>query len=264
MMHQKQEKSLVGKTILVTRQHEQAGELVAAIEANGGRACVIPMLRIVDPERWDLCDVAIGQLSVFNGLLITSSNAAEKFIQRLDAKGIERKSFESIEVFAVGQRTADVLRALGLRIAFTPPQFSAAGLRKHFEAEQIVGKRFLFPRGNLSREELPASLRSLGAMVDEVEVYRNVPPTSEELDALRVRFLNGEFDVVTFASPSAVNSFRQAIPPNIFGSGHPLVAVIGPTTSAAAKELGFPVNIEATEATSNGLVDAIAAFYSQK
>jgi uroporphyrinogen III methyltransferase/synthase len=80
---------------------------------------------------------------------------------------------------------------------------------------------------------------------------------------MKRRFLRKEFDVVTFASPSAVRNFRSAVHPDSFGiiRNHTKLAAIGPTTRAAAEELGFYVDIEAKEATSKGLVDAIAESY---
>jgi uroporphyrinogen-III synthase len=257
--------SLEGKTILVTRPREQSRELVDEIQKRGGKAVVIPMIRILEPESWNLCDDAIAKLNEFDGIIFTSGNAVEKFLQRCELKGVFSRAFEGKEVYAVGERTAELLREYGIQVTFTPKEFSSAELQRWFKEERARGKRFIFPKGNLSKEDMPHYLRSLRATVDEVDVYKNYPPTQQTLEELNSRFLNREFDVVTFASPSAIKRFHQAVVPDLFGMihKHSKLAVIGPTTRVAAAELGFTVDIEASEATSEGLVDAIERAFAR-
>jgi uroporphyrinogen-III synthase len=266
MKHLAQAKSLKGRTILITRQREQSGELIALIEERGGKACVIPMIRILDPESWDRCDEALARLASYDGLILTSGNAVEKLFMRCKAKNISGSTFKNMEVYAVGERTAELSGEFGVEATFTPKEFSSAWLLERFSGERVEGKQFLFPRGNLTKEELPSHLRSLGAVVDEVDVYCNAPPSAETLEELNARFLTREFDVVTFASPSALRSFRKAVIPGLFDlvTNHTLLAVIGPTTRLAAESLGYRVDIEAHVATGKGLVDAISLFYSRQ
>jgi uroporphyrinogen-III synthase len=251
--------SLEGKTILITRPREQSQELTAEIQRRGGTAVIIPMIRIVEPDSWTPCDAAIADLQNFDGIVFTSGNAVEKFLQRCELKNVFSPAFGGIEVFAVGERTEEMVKRYGLNVAFTPQEFSSASLQQWFRHENAQGKRFLFPKGNLSKEELPTHLRSLGAVVDEVDVYKNSEPTQDMLQEVSARFLQREFDVVTFASPSAIKRFHSAVIPSLFGviRNHTKLAVIGPTTRDATEELGFTVDIEAKEATSKGLVDAI-------
>ena len=266
MKQPRQAMPLTGKTILITRQREQSEDFLNAIQDRGGKACVIPLIRIVAPESWVACDKAIAQLASYNGLIMTSGNAVEKFLTRCELHRILSTSFENIEVYAVGMRTAEWLREFGLHVTFSPTEFTSAALQVYFERESVRGKRFLMPRGNLTKEDLPEFLRSLGAVVDEVDVYQNASPSAETLEELSARFLNGEFDVVTFASPSAIRNFRKGVIPSLFdlGRNRTRLAVIGPTTCVAAKELGYTVDIEAKEFTGKGLVDAIVQYYSQR
>jgi uroporphyrinogen III methyltransferase/synthase len=64
----------------------------------------------------------------------------------------------------------------------------------------------------------------------------------------------GEVDAVTFTAASTARNFVQLVGA---GTGGALVASIGPVTSAAARELGLQVNIEAAEYTIPGLLAAI-------
>jgi uroporphyrinogen-III synthase len=88
--------------------------------------------------------------------------------------------------------------------------------------------------------------------VEVVEAYRAVrPEPSPEL--------LGEVasaDAVTFTSSSTVTGFlemagRDRLPP--------VIASIGPVTSATARAAGLEVTVEAREHTVGGLVEALAA-----
>jgi uroporphyrinogen-III synthase/uroporphyrinogen III methyltransferase/synthase len=75
--------------------------------------------------------------------------------------------------------------------------------------------------------------------------------------------LSGEFDVLTFASPSAAVNFGtlfraeelRAVP------DHARIAVIGPSTADAVRVLGLEADIVARESTARGLVHSIDEYY---
>jgi uroporphyrinogen-III synthase len=62
-------------------------------------------------------------------------------------------------------------------------------------------------------------------------------------------------DVVTFASPSAVEGFVASMPPRAV---RPRVLAIGPVTEAAARRLGFEVAAVAGASGPAAIVDALA------
>ena len=188
MNGQSVETSLRGKTILVTRPIEQSREMAAEIERRGGKAVVIPMMQISEID-WTQCDEAIASLKRYDGVLFTSGNAVEKFFLRCDLKKVFSPAFDAIKVFAVGEKTESMLKDYGIRAPRVPKEFSSASLSKMFLQEEVKGRRFLFPKGNLSREEAPHALRSLGATVDEVDVYKTTPPSGETLREVAERFL---------------------------------------------------------------------------
>ena len=94
----------------------------------------------------------------------------------------------------------------------------------------------------------------------EVVAYRNVldETTDGGPDIYRM-LLDGELDVVTFTSASAVRNFAK-----IYGAeqaadllSRTVVAAIGPVTAEAAARLGIPVHVQPTTYTVPALVDAI-------
>ena len=90
-----------------------------------------------------------------------------------------------------------------------------------------------------------------------VEAYRT--KGVEVSDAARAEVTNS--DVITFASPSAVEQFVKAGLVALLGDAVG-VACIGPITAAAAREHGLNVAIEAPEHTAKGLLEALEGYFS--
>lgn len=255
--------TLRGKRILITRQLEQSTEFVSEIEKHGGRAVVFPMIKITDPDSWDPCDRVLQNLHAYTALLFTSMNAVAKFFQRCTMKGVDIHRFPAIKIYAVGARTRSAVESHHLKVTFIPEQYSSKTLGRHFTTKSVREQKFLFPRGNLGREELTDLLRKNGAGVDAVVVYNNVEPDDSSAKPLWDLLVSEPIDVVTFASPSAAKRFARLIPAERMRQlNHPLkVAVIGPTTEEEVRKLGFAPDIVATESTVQGLVRAISAYW---
>jgi uroporphyrinogen-III synthase len=254
--------SLEGKTVLITRPHEQATELAAELVKRGATAVVIPMMDIREPESWTACDDALHAIASYDAVMFTSGNAVRKFYERSRIVGVDLASFNKVKLYAVGEKTAAELKRNMLAVEAVPDSFSAASLAALFGRDDVSGMKILFPKGNLAKEDLETKMRELGADVHAVVVYVNAPPPASALEELRQRTLRDEFDVVTFASPSAATNFARAVSPVLLLRGKAKVAVIGPTTRAAVRRLGFPVDIEARTSTSEGLVQAIDEYFS--
>jgi len=150
-----------------------------------------------------------------------------------------------------------------VRGAFVPGEFSAAALTQHFKKRNVVGMRFLQPRGSIARTELEDALVQLGATVEPVVVYRTLSGDPAQAREVRDLIDNGRVDVVTFASPSAVENFAACLgwEKTVFPSSKTNIAVIGPTTGQALLDRGWPVAITAQQSTMQGLLHAIELFY---
>ena len=252
--------SLRNKTILITRRPEQSGEMVREITRRGGIPLLAPMIEISDPESWEPVDRIIGSLDRYDAILFASANAAERFLGRC---GSRVESLRTRLHLALGERTQAVVERFGLRTRPMPDVYSGAGLVAALGSEEVRGKRILIPRGDRSRHELLDLLQSRGASVETVVVYRTVRADSLHDGDLREQIRSGSIDVVTFASPSAVENFGEALSSEERETllGHAIVAVIGPTTAEAARTNGYDVAIVAPEATGYSLVHAIDNYF---
>ncbi|MEK9138743.1 MAG: uroporphyrinogen-III synthase [Bacteroidota bacterium] len=256
---------LENKTILITRQREQSVEFIAEIEKRGGKAILLPMINIQDPDSWDECDRALQHIRTYGALIFTSANSVEKFFQRCLLKSIEPVVLRRYDVYAVGEKTKQAVEERGLSVRAIPDEFSSTGLAEYFKTKNVRGRRFLYPRGDLGKSDLIKSLVQQGANVDPVVVYKNTGPDEVDAEIVYRRLVAGEVDVITFASPSAATNFVRLFPLERMAlmDKRTKIAVIGPTTEEAVKNLGVRVDIVARRSTIEGLINAIEEYYAQ-
>jgi len=251
--------SLQGETILLTRPKEQAEDTAMLIRQRGGVPIIAPLIAIAPPEQWDELDKCLQQIENYDAIIFTSANAVRFTLQRANdlPNGVER--LRKIPAIPVGEKTAAVLEGFGLQAPFMPSEFTAEALVKEILLRYKQGN-FLFPRGNLNKDTIPHSLRGAGLAVDEPAVYRTVQASTEEVREVRYLLQHGKIDVVTFASPSAVESFAKLIGVEILSEaskGRAIIATIGKVTAQRAMELGFNVDIVSRVATFESLLESI-------
>ena len=185
----------------------------------------------------------------------------------LDGDG-DVRTMKGPRLCAVGTGTADRLARHGIKVDLLPGEFRAETLvAAIMAAGPVDGARVLLPRANIGREVVAPQLRHAGAIVTDVVAYRTVlndTPRPDEPDIYKL-LLEGRIDVVTFASPSAARSFvtLYGVEPAADLLEHTEVAVIGPTTAEATRQLGLPVTIQPATSTIAALVDAIVAHFAE-
>jgi uroporphyrinogen-III synthase len=95
--------------------------------------------------------------------------------------------------------------------------------------------------------------------VDAVALYRSAPPDLDPAP-LRAALAHGEFDTLTFASPSAARHFAALVgEEGLAAARRCAVAAIGPVTAEALADLGLPADVVAARAEAAELVRALAA-----
>jgi uroporphyrinogen-III synthase len=245
---------LKGMRVVVTRSADQADHLVQRLTELGASVLAVPTIQIVDPESWDGLDRALTDLSggAYEWVLFASANAVRKVVAR--AGGVE--PLLGTRVAAIGPSTAAELTARGVPPRLVPDRFEGTALGRALGSGT---GRILLPRVAGGPPALVDAVSVLGWRVDEVDVYRNVPARPDS-DVVR-RLLRGDFDVVTFTSPSTVSNFTSIAAPSRIGldpeSDEKKVACIGPSTATAARRLGVRVDVVAAEHTADGLVQAV-------
>ncbi|MGA7162293.1 MAG: uroporphyrinogen-III synthase [Bacteroidota bacterium] len=251
---------LLGKTILVTRTGEQAGEFIKLLEQLGAAVLLFPTIQIVPPRSWEECDKAIANIRSYDAIVLTSINAADNFLGRVRlANNGTIKLIAEKTVYAVGEKTRAAVEKFNIPVAAMPAVYDAKHLAITLARTEVKGKRFLFPKGNLAGNVVAFALQEHGALVDEVIVYETVQPSNTDAETVRQKLNKNEIDLVAFFSPSSVSNFLTTIPEELLDNI--TIAVIGHTTAAAAKNMSLPVHIVAEHATSANLVASIVRYY---
>jgi uroporphyrinogen III methyltransferase/synthase len=258
---------LFGRRVLVTRPREQAAELVDRLVALGAEAIEAPVIRIAPPEDRAPLLAAAATPAAFDWVVFTSANAVEAFLKAVLEGGRDVRALKGPKLCTVGTGTAEKLAQYGVKVDLIPEEFRAEGVVKAIAgAGPVEGLRVLLPRADIGREVVADELRRAGAIVTDVVAYRTVlEDTLPERDPdVYGMLLQAQIDVVTFTSASAVRGFAR-----LYGAEqaadllkNTVVAVIGPTTADAARQVGIPVTVQPSTFTIPALVDAIVAHYA--
>jgi uroporphyrinogen III methyltransferase/synthase len=250
---------LRGRTILITRAAAQSEELRTGLEAAGARVIECPAIEIVPVEDWTEVDRAASCLESYDWLILTSTNGATYFLERLLALGLRC----GVPIAAIGTGTAAKLAGWNLTASRIPADFRAEGLLDLFERD-LTGMRILIPRAETAREILPDELRRRGATVDVVAVYRTVKPEAA-LARVRETLAVESIDAVAFTSPSAIRNFAETLGEDFASSlGSIPIAVIGPVARDAVEAAGLQVRILPKRATIPDLIGAIRSYFSSQ
>jgi len=254
---------LYGRSVLVTRGADQAGEFTSKLERLGARVYGCPTISITPPASYAELDEAIRELENFHWIVFTSYNAVKHFFARLHELGLDTRALGRCRICAVGPKTAAALAPFGLRADLVPADYKAEGVVAAFAALDISGKRILFPKGDRAREVIPAELTRMGAQVQAPTAYANQTPgeiPAESLRALEER----QVDCITFTSSSTVQNLARILGENRFLHllDGVLVASIGPITSKSCRELGLEVHMEPAEYTLDALAEQLVGHFA--
>ena len=248
-------KPLFGKRVVVTRAREQASELKRLLEEAGAQVLQFPTIAIVPPASWESLDRVAG--SSFDWLIFTSTNGVASFFQRLYALGKDVRSLASTKIAAVGQSTAEDLRARGINPDLVPERFISTELLPLL-AEDQRGIRTAVIRAEEGRDELIAELRRRGGDVHLAVAYRTVA-ADYDLDELRALIAADKIDVVTFTSASTVDHFFEKLTDDERSRvlRRAQVVSIGATTTEAIRRYGRTPDAVAEKATIPAMRDAV-------
>lgn len=250
---------LTGRRIVVTRPREQAADWRAKLEAQGAEVLELPLIQVTKHfDKSTLVEV-FAELGQYEWIVFTSANGARFFFEEFHKAFDDIRALGLLRIAVVGEATAEVIRAKHLRIDLMPAKANAEELaRMIIERESIDSAKILVVTGNLNRDTLVDRLHEARAIVDRLPIYK-----TEETD-LATNPIAGSFrergaDAILFASPSAAQSFfDQAATLKLSAKAkRPLAGSIGSTTTATMKQLGLPVDFEATEASIDSLIAAL-------
>lgn len=252
------DEGLTGRRIVVTRAEEQADELCSLLEEVGAIALRCATIRVAPLPSYHELDAALARLDDYRWVVLTSPNGVRFAVSRMELAGAPAGRLDGDRVAAVGPGTVRALAEHGIRPAFVPVEAQSRALAETLSP--VAGERILLARGSLADPAAARILLRRGAReVDDVPAYRTVPtaPSASAVEELR-----RGVDAVTFTSPSTVEGFLSVGPegPRLLDGA--IVASIGPITTAAAREVGLRVDVEAEDRTMRGLLEALGRAFA--
>ena len=210
--------------VWVTRDESSEGALSTALRAVGLEVVLEPVL-----ERHIVTNAAdaIGQLGPDDWLVLTSVFAVE---------AVAEEPARRPRVAVVGKATHSAALARGFHVELVATGGTGKGLFDELRIKACSGK-VCYPRSSLAKVPEPWPEIELLSPV----LYETVPRAFDKSTVERV-------DVVCVASPSAVNCVGPVDLP---------FASIGPTTSAAIREIGMEPWVEAPQRSFESLATVI-------
>jgi uroporphyrinogen III methyltransferase / synthase len=251
--------SLAGRRIVNTRPRAQAEDFSRQLAARGAKVLEIPAIKIVPPDDKEPLADALLAFGEYDWIIFTSANGVTAFFDYF-LKGFgDIRALGHVHIAAVGPATAASIQALHLRVDVIPKESLGVKIAEAIHHnESLENLKVLVVRAQVANPELPQALLELGAIVDDVAVYKTVAETEDPAGAA-AEFLEQGADWVAFTSASTVEHFnaRFDLPKVLRKFPNLKLASIGPETSKAITALGLQPAVEAKQHHSEGLITAI-------
>lgn len=182
--------------LLVTRPEPDAERTAAALRAKGHAVTIAPLLRV---EIFADAELGAGPWAA---ILVTSANAAHAITAHKRVAELQ-----ALPVLAVGERTADAMRAAGFADV-SSAEGSASDLTKLAAARLKHGEPLLYLAGADRSSDIAADLAAQNFLVSTVVVYRAVQVNA--LPAAAAESLKGGVDGVLHFSRRSAEAYVNA------------------------------------------------------
>jgi uroporphyrinogen-III synthase len=164
--------SLAAKRILVIRPQRQEDKLLSLMENTGADVAYIPVMSIESVGESQQIKSQILELDNFHKAIFVSGNAVELATQWIDEYWPMLPV--GIEYFAIGERTAALLKEADIEALHPPGRQNSEELLQLEQLQQLENQRVIIFRGVGGREILGETLTERGARVECCELYRRV------------------------------------------------------------------------------------------
>ncbi|MCA9035409.1 MAG: uroporphyrinogen-III synthase [Planctomycetaceae bacterium] len=248
-------------------ESRRAEEMATLIERNGGSPLTAPSMQEIpiedNPEALSFITQAIeGQFPLL--ILMTGVGTAALF----DVAKVHQlfdpliAAMQSMDIIVRGPKPVPVLSNAGLKFAIKAPEPNTwrellQSMDEAAESEperfRLSGRRIAIQEYGLPNNRLYEELRSRGALVTRVPVYRwALPDDTTPLESAIRKIVDNNVDILMFTSANQVSNVLSVAESLSLDSafrtacGRTMVASIGPTCSEALTDQGFRVEFEAS------------------
>lgn len=258
------ETPLLGRRLLFLRDSRPLRLAAAAFEALGAEVVMAPIIELLDarPEDVQAGDRAIDRLvHDYEWVILTSQEGVARFIARCESRSLTLRG-DHPKFAVVGRETEAQLQEHGIHAVLTPVHnFSQRGLMEELDhMPDLAGQRFLLAAADQARPDLERYLKSRGAQVERITMYRTVAKAIEPhvIGYLAHKAIEGVF----YTSSASVKTLAENLPRDVYPSFQDTVAFsIGEQTSRELAHYGVARIITAPFASIPALVEAALGFF---
>jgi uroporphyrinogen-III synthase len=241
------EASLAGFTVAVTADRHSC-ELANLLELRGARVVAAPVLRIVPfPDDAELRASTTACVErPLDVVVATTGIGLRRWLEASDGWGLPkplRVRLAGAHLVACGPKARRAARASGLVEDWAPVSESSDEVLDYLLGRGVTGSRIAVQLHGEPQSEFCDALRTAGAEVLEVPVYRCGPPADPAplrrlVDLIRARLV----DAVTFTSaPAAFSLLGLCDQPTLDRLRDTVIAAcVGPVTAAPLQARGVP------------------------
>lgn len=188
--------------VLITRTKEEAAEFFKG-RLGQLEPIYYPVFQIVPKIDKTKISRISANIENYDWIIFTSKNGVQIFLDVLADRKVEITA--RTKIAAVGQRTARLLKARDVAVAFVPTRESGEGLLNELPSIMKKGERVLLPQGEEAPPLLHDGLAAKGLKVERLDLYKTIPTAPEILPAIECH----EIGAFIFTSPLSVKFFKD-------------------------------------------------------
>ncbi|MEU4564195.1 uroporphyrinogen-III synthase [Actinoplanes sp. NPDC023936] len=245
------EGALAGFTVAVTAERRRS-EMAALLERRGARVVSAPAITIIPLVDDDALRAATEACIGLEPHLVvaTTGFGFRGWLEAAEGWGLAeplRAVMRNAKIIARGPKPCGAIRAAGLSEDWAAKTEASEEVLERLLQDGVAGRRIVVQEHGEPQTEFVNALRTAGAAVVEVPVYRwAMPPDVAPVRRMAEQVVAGQIDAVTFTSAPAVKAFLQIAQDASADVGaafasSTLAACVGPVTAAPLVERGIPV-----------------------
>src|SRR5665647_53928 len=124
------------------------------------------------------------ELNSYDWLVFTSANGVTGFFDIFFRRFQDLRDLGVARIAAVGPATTAKLRELHLQVDLMPEEYTGKKIAAAFKKYQHIDNvKMCLLRAEVATPDLPEALQELGAIVDDIAIYKTVPETEDATGA---------------------------------------------------------------------------------
>ena len=256
---------------VVSFESRRGREMAALIERYGGEPIVAPSMRELPLEENSAAldfmrDLKSGKIDIVLFLTGVGARTLIDAVSTAYRRDELIQALQAVKLVARGPKPVGVLKDVGLNVDIAVPEPNTwREILVELEKVGVAGRRVAVQEYGITKRELVEGLRSLGADVILVPVYRwALPEDTGPLKAAARDIAAGQADVALFTNATQIEHLlRVAADEGLEGKlrggfSRTVIASIGPVCTEALAHYGLKADIEPEHPKMGHLIAAVA------